>query len=68
MWFYFPERALEDHEVISDVIKLWPSKKPPTLLLRIFAPKNKLWMKNFIVSKHLKESFFIKGATFSVDF
>lgn len=40
------DRALEDHELIQDVMSLWPKKDKPKLLLRDFATKNVLWSDN----------------------
>ncbi len=46
------ERALEDHEVVKNVMSLWPKKKElqPTLSLKIFPTKNQLWNKTSPVS------------------
>ena len=38
------ERALEDHEIIKDVMELWPSKNQPILKLKPFITKNDLWI------------------------
>lgn len=38
------ERALEDNEVIKDVMALWPSKNQPILKLKPFVTKNDLWI------------------------
>lgn len=47
------ERALEDNEVIRDVMRLWPSKNQPILKLKPFASKNDLWNKRSPVSSKL---------------
>lgn len=42
--FLLSERPLEDHEVIRDVMALWPSKNQPILKLKPYLVKNDLWI------------------------
>ena len=38
-----PDRPLEEHELIREVLSQWPSKQRPQLLLRTFLSKSMLW-------------------------
>ena len=44
------ERLLEDHELIQDVLKSWPKKHPPYLILKSYPYKYAMWINSPVCS------------------
>ena len=52
MYYYCTlERIVEDHEVIQNVISLWPKKSTVRLVVKEMKDKHQLWTKPMVSKK-----------------